>query len=97
VYLPQLPLEFLRASAAVPDVRLIRKIDRRDVNARAALVARVADEFHEIPGLRITPLQACRLFHLRDDVCMRILDCLVVEGALGRTSQGLYFQNRAKP
>ena len=32
-----------------------------------------------------------------DTKCMRILDCLVVEGMLGRTSEDLYYRNRAMP
>lgn len=78
------------------DVRLVRKIDRRSVSARTALVARVSSEF-QIPGLRIRSLHASRLFDLHEDICLRILDCLVVEGVLGRTSEGLYYGNRAMP
>jgi hypothetical protein len=97
MYFSKLPPGFLRASAAVPDVRLVRKIDRRDASARAALVARVTSKFQEIPGLCITFLQARRLFDLREDVCTRILDRLVIEGTIGRTSEGQYYRNRAMP
>ena len=94
-YFSQLTPGFLWASAAVPEVRLVRKIDRRDVSARAALVARVTDEFHEMPGLSITLLQAQRLFGLREDICVRVLDGLVLDGALGLTGAGLYYRNCA--
>ena len=97
MHFAQLPPGFLRASAAVPAVTLVRKIDRRDISARAALVARVISQFHEIPGLRITLPQACRLVDVREDICVRILDSLVVEGALGRTIKGLYYRNHATP
>jgi hypothetical protein len=97
MYFHQLPAVILPASAPVEEVRLVRKPDRRDLSARAALVARVTSEFHEIPGLCISLLQARRLFDLREDVCMRILDCLVIDGTLGQSSNGLYFQNRSTP
>ena len=93
MYLPQLSATLLLASAPEPEVRLVRKPDRRDLVARAALVSRVASEFHELPGLCLTLSQARRLFDLRPEVCMRILDCLVVDGTLGRTSDGVYYQN----
>ena len=95
MYFRQLIPGLPRASAAVPDVRLVRKIDRRDVSARAALAARVTGEFHEMPGLCITLLQAQRLFGLREDICVRVLDGLVLDGALGLTDAGLYYWNRA--
>ena len=95
MHYPQLPPGFLRASGAGPDVRLVRKADRRDVSARAALVARVTGEFHEIPGLCISLPQAQRLFGLREDICARILDGLVLDGTIGLTSAGLYYRTRA--
>ena len=45
-------------------------------------------------------LDRARRFSFRpflDTKCMRILDCLVVEGMLGRTSEDLYYRNRAMP
>ncbi len=91
---PLITPTFLRASAAMPNVRLVKKIDRRDARARAALVARITNEFHESPGLSITLPQGERLFGLREDICVRILEGLVSEGALGRTSAGVYYWNR---
>jgi hypothetical protein len=42
----------------------------------------VRAEFDELQGLKLTLAQAERLFCLREDVCLRILDTLIREGLL---------------
>lgn len=44
--------------------------------------SRVAAEFREMPGLRITAAQAARLFSLEASECHRVLDALVGQGVL---------------
>jgi hypothetical protein len=44
--------------------------------------ARIRAEYREMPGMRLTREQAARLFNLELAHCSRILDRLVVSGAL---------------
>ena len=53
-----------------------------------ALKARVRAEYREMPGLCLTLPQACRLWQLDVRTSASILDALVAEGFLRRTSQG---------
>ena len=94
MYFRQSPSSLRSATAAVQDVTLVPKVDRRDVRARVALLVRVCAEFREEPGLCITVSQARRLFDLRENTCARILDSLVAEGTLLRTSNGLYCRSQ---
>lgn len=48
------------------------------------LRARVAAEFQEMPGLRLTLPQAMRLFHHDRLQCERVLGALVARGELAR-------------
>ena len=54
------------------------------------LVARVRSEYAEMPGLRITLAQACRLWQLDVSMCEMLLDQLVREGFLHQTNSGFY-------
>jgi hypothetical protein len=64
--------------------------ERRDSGSREALVERVVAEFREMPCLRLTGPQAQRLFGLRSDVSVRIVDQLVREGVLRLDPDGRY-------
>ncbi len=63
------------------------------------LLARIRAEYDEIPGLRLTFSQACRLWQLDDASCRAVLAQLVVEGFLYRTPDGAYgaFRERRRP
>ena len=63
-------------------VTAFRRPERRDLVKRYALVQRVQREFDEMPGTSLTLAQASRLFALSPDICRRILQELVAEGAL---------------
>ena len=63
---------------------LASAIDRRRHPAREALIRRISGEFFEMPCLRLTILQAQRLFGLKADACQRILSELVADGTLTR-------------
>lgn len=64
--------------------------ERRDSSSRKALLCRVCGEFDEMQGLRLTLPQARRLFGLREDVCVRVLDELIAHGELVRMPNGHY-------
>ena len=54
------------------------------------LVHRVRSEFLEMPGLRLTPAQAARLWSLDRSTSDRILDGLTSAGFLSRNRHGAY-------
>jgi hypothetical protein len=47
-------------------------------------------EYAELPGLKLTPWQAQRLWHLSPDVCTAALKTLVDSRFLIRTGDGAY-------
>ena len=55
-----------------------------------ALVQRVRGEFREMPGLRLTFAQACRLWQLDPTICEVVLERLTRAGELLQTRQGYY-------
>jgi hypothetical protein len=52
------------------------------------MVYRVREEFREMPGLRLTPAQATRLWGMEDVVCKEIIDRLVDASYLRWTPSG---------
>jgi hypothetical protein len=58
--------------------------------ALEALLARVRGEYSEMPGLRVTLAQACRLWQIDISTCEMLLDHLVREGFLCKTDSGFY-------
>ena len=67
-----------------------KQIDQSKTPSPESLVARVQGEFFEMPGLRLTCEQACRLGQVDVFTCERLLDHLVREGALCKTDSGFY-------
>ena len=61
----------------------------------ALLLRRVRSEFLEMPGLRLTPAQAARLWSLDRGTSERILDGLTTAGFLWRNSNGAYLRSSA--
>ena len=53
-----------------------------------AIVRRVRDEFLEMPGLRLTPAQATRLWGLERETCSKVIDVLVAAAFLRWTPTG---------
>ena len=51
-------------------------------------VRRVRQEFLEMPGLRLTPPQARRLWGLDGDACQAVIDALVAAAFLKWTAGG---------
>ena len=64
--------------------------DRRDVEARDALISRVQGEFREMPGLSLTVAQAAKLFGLPCEACTRVLSVLEDTGVLRQAGDGQY-------
>lgn len=58
------------------------------------LLARVRGEYAEMPGLRVTPAQACRLWQLDLATCEELFAQLVREGFLFRTDSGFFIASR---
>ena len=54
------------------------------------LAARIRGEYQEMPGLRLTLPQACRLWQLDRVMCETILAALVAEGFLIRTKDDAF-------
>jgi len=52
------------------------------------LVGRIRSEFLEMPGLRLTVLQASRLWGLDEESCRRVIDVLVGAAFLRWSSAG---------
>jgi hypothetical protein len=55
-----------------------------------SLVARVRGEYFEMPGLRVTLAQACRLWQVDMFTCEILLEYLVRAGVLCKTDRGFY-------
>ena len=55
-----------------------------------SLVARVRGEYVEMPGLRLTLEQACRLWQVDVSTCETLLEYLVRTGVLRKTASGFY-------
>ncbi len=52
------------------------------------LVHRVREEFREMPGLRLTPAQATRLWGLEHETCRQVIELLVAAAYLRWTATG---------
>jgi hypothetical protein len=52
------------------------------------IVYRIREEFREMPGLRLTPAQATRLWGLEDRACREVIDRLVEASFLRWTATG---------
>jgi len=57
-----------------------------------SLLRRIRSEFIEMPGLRLTPAQAARLWGMERHTSERILDGLALAGFLSKTREGAYLR-----
>jgi hypothetical protein len=57
-----------------------------------AILRRIQGEFLEMPGLRLSEAQARRLWGLDTPTCSALLDALVTERFLFRTSDGTFMR-----
>ena len=56
------------------------------------VIQRIQGEYVEMPGLRLTPAQAQRLWGLERDVCNALLGALVDAKFLAQTRDGAYIR-----
>jgi hypothetical protein len=63
---------------------------KRKLPPPESLVARVRGEYVEMPGLRLTLEQACRLWQVDVSTCETLLEYLVRTGVLRKTASGFY-------
>jgi hypothetical protein len=75
----------------------IRPRERRDPASRASIESRVSAEYQDMPGLRLTLGQAQRLFGLREDICVRVLNTLVQQEILRVDATGAFVRNGGRP
>jgi len=66
------------------------------------LLERVRGEYLEMPGLRLTLAQACRLWQVDVTTCECVLDTLIRQHVLARTKDGAFiavprWQQRPNP
>jgi hypothetical protein len=60
----------------------------RETSPPESLVARVRGEYFEMPGLRVTLAQACRLWQVDASTCEMLFEYLVRMGVLCKTDSG---------
>jgi DNA-directed RNA polymerase subunit RPC12/RpoP len=60
------------------------------VSSLLTLTDRIRREFTELPGLKLTPAQACRLWHVNEDACLRAMTSLITEGFLRQMPSGAF-------
>ena len=56
----------------------------------SSLTDRIRAEFEELPGLKVTFAQACRLWQADEAKCLAALEALVDEGFLRRSPSGAF-------
>jgi len=61
------------------------------------VLQRIQGEFTEMPGLRLTPAQAQRLWGLDRHVCDQLLDALVKANFLSQTRDGSFIKTDGGP
>ena len=59
-------------------------------NAFHDLLARIKGEYHEMPGMCVTPRQAQRLWGLDAATCEVVLSTLLDQGIVRKTRRGTY-------
>jgi hypothetical protein len=52
------------------------------------IIHRVREEIREMPGLRLTPAQAARLWGLEPETCQAVIDALIASACLRWTDDG---------
>ena len=77
-------------NARSPNVGVLETVAADD--SLTSLLVRARSEFLEMPGLRLTPSQASRLWALDRRTTERILDGLALSGFLLKTREGAYLR-----
>jgi hypothetical protein len=71
--------------------------DRAHEEISDVILQRVYGEFLEMPGMRLTPSQAQRLWGLNERTCQLLLDYLVDAKFLSRSAHGNYGRSSDGP
>ena len=87
-WVPSKPPSSWSRLAGLPRARPARS-DTRTATLEA-LMQRVRSEYLEMPGLSLTPEQACCLWGVDASLGLQLLDRLVEHGFLARTDHGTY-------
>ena len=66
--------------------------ERHHDDGITSLLHRIRSEFIEMPGLRLTPAQAARLWGMERHTSERILDGLALAGFLSKNREGAYLR-----
>lgn len=66
--------------------------ERMEQNRLRQTITRIQMEYLEMPGLKLTTQQACRLFDLPSDLCDSALEALVGQQFLSRTRDGAFLR-----
>lgn len=61
--------------------------ERVNVSADRALCTRVIGEYLEMPGLKVTIPQACRLWNIDQPQCAHLFDTLLASGFLQKSGE----------
>jgi len=56
----------------------------------STLIRQIRDEYQNMPGLKLTREQACRLWAVSNETCDAAIDALVEEGFLQKTGTGKF-------
>ena len=70
----------------------VARMEHRDDEGIMPVLHRVKSEFLEMPGLRLTPAQAARLWGMDRHTSERILDGLAMAGFLLKNRAGAYLR-----
>jgi hypothetical protein len=73
------PFDTTGGSGSMPEMQRLQDVVRR-----------VRGEFLEMPGLRLTPQQARRLWRLDEVACEKVLGALVDDRFLAKTRDGAF-------
>ncbi len=69
-----------------------RRVPGGSDGQRRQLLDRIRGEYDEMPDLKLTVWQACRLWNLTTAQCDEMFDALVSERFLQRTKDGAYLR-----
>src|SRR4051812_7994252 len=82
------PAETFGNSRAARSCRRGLHLARQTAMELEPIVRRVREEFREMPGLRLTPAQARRLWGVEQEICRAVIDVLVAAAYLRWTAAG---------
>lgn len=66
------------------------------IDEPTTLLARARSEYLEMPGLRLTPWQAGRLWNIEPEQSEHVLGLLVASGFLWRNRKGAYVRRSSR-